>query len=54
VIPDDASDVVTPVDGVYDMPSTVADSSPGWPTPGSTHSWVWSRQDLAVLVADAP
>ena len=39
VIPDDASDVVTPVDGVYDMPSTVADSSPGWPTPGSTHSW---------------
>jgi len=53
VVPDEPADVVTPIDGVYDMPSTVADQL-GWLGAAGLDAWVvWSRQDLAVIVAES-
>ena len=54
VVPEDPADVVTPIDGVYDQPSTVAEQL-GWLAPrASTRASAWSERDLAVLVATAP
>ena len=40
VVPEDPADVVTPIDGVYDMPSTVADQL-GWlMQPDSRREWL--------------
>ncbi len=51
VVPEDP--VVTPIDGVYDQPSAIADQL-GWlAAAGLDARVVWSRQDLAVMVADA-
>ena len=53
VVPEDPADVVTPIDGVYDMPSTVADQL-GWlDAAGLEARVVWARQDLAVIVAES-
>ena len=53
VVPEDPADVVTPIDGVYDMPSTVADQL-GWlDAAGLAPGWSWARQDLAVIVAES-
>ncbi len=53
VVPDDPADVVTPIDGVYDKPSTVADQL-GWlDAAGLDARVVWTRQDLAVIVAES-
>ena len=53
VVPDEPADVITPIDGVYDMPSTVADQL-GWLGAAGLDAWVvWSRQDLAVIVAES-
>jgi tRNA (cmo5U34)-methyltransferase len=49
VVPDDPADVVTPIDGVYDQPSTV-DDQVRWL--GFNAELVWARQDLCVIVAD--
>lgn len=50
VVPDDASDVVTPIDGDYDRPSTVVDQL-GWLAAASlTPRRAWRHRDLAVLV----
>jgi tRNA (cmo5U34)-methyltransferase len=53
VIPDNPADVVTPIDGVYDQPSTVEDQLRWLAAAGLDAHVVWSRQDLAVIVADA-
>ena len=53
VVPDDPADAVTPIDGVYDKPSTVDDQL-GWlDAAGLAARVVWARQDLAVIVAES-
>jgi tRNA (cmo5U34)-methyltransferase len=53
VVPEDPADVVTPIDGVYDQPSTVADQL-GWlRAAGLAPRVAWSERDLAVVVATA-
>ena len=52
VVPDDPADAVTPIDGGYDMPSTVADQLEWLEAAGFDTQVAWARRDLAVLVAD--
>jgi tRNA (cmo5U34)-methyltransferase len=54
VVPGDPADVVTPIDGVYDQPSTVDDQVRWLAAAGLAAEVVWARQDLAVIVADSP
>jgi tRNA (cmo5U34)-methyltransferase len=54
VVPEDPADVVTPIDGVYDQPSTVGDQVRWLAAAGLDAEVVWMRQDLAVIVADSP
>jgi hypothetical protein len=50
VVPDDPADVVTPIDGVYDVPSTVAEQL-AWMREASLDAGVaWLERDRAVLV----
>ena len=51
VVPEDPRDVVTPIDGDYDKPSTVGDQLAWLHAAGFGASVVWSRRDLAVLTA---
>jgi len=50
VVPEDPADVVTPIDGVYDMPSSVAEQLEWLAAAGLPAQVVWERQDLAVIV----
>jgi tRNA (cmo5U34)-methyltransferase len=51
VVPEDPADVVTPIDGVYDRPSTVHEQL-GWlAAAGFDAELVWRDRDLAVLAA---
>jgi tRNA (cmo5U34)-methyltransferase len=51
IVPSDAGDVVTPIDGVFDQPSTI-DEQLGWLTEaGLEPELAWVERDLAVLVA---
>jgi tRNA (cmo5U34)-methyltransferase len=52
IIPDDPSDIVTPIDGVYDQPSTVADQLAWLHAAGFATTIAWSERDLAVLIGD--
>jgi tRNA (cmo5U34)-methyltransferase len=53
IVPDDPADVVTPIDGVYDKPSTIPEQI-GWlGAAGLKARVVWERQDLAVMVAES-
>jgi tRNA (cmo5U34)-methyltransferase len=52
VVPEDPSDVVTPIDGEYDKPSTVADQLRWLEEAGLRASLAWGHRDLAVLVGD--
>ena len=54
VVPEDPADVVTPIDGVYDQPSTIDDQLRWLAAAGLDTDVVWVRQDLAVIVADSP
>jgi len=54
VVPDDPADVVTPVDGVVDVPSPAADQLTWIEEAGLTASVAWAHRDLAVLVGDKP
>ena len=54
VVPDDPADLVTPIDGVYDQPSTTDDQVRWLAAAGLHAEVVWARQDLAVIVADSP
>jgi tRNA (cmo5U34)-methyltransferase len=53
VLPDDPADVVTPIDGVYDQPSSVDDQVRWLADAGFNAEVVWARQDLCVIVADS-
>jgi tRNA (cmo5U34)-methyltransferase len=54
VVPEDPSDTVTPIDGVYDKPSRVAEQLSWLEAAHLRARPVWTRQDLAILVADRP
>jgi len=54
IVPEDPDDVVTPIDGVHDKPSTIAEQL-GWlAAAGFTARVSWVERDLAVLVGDLP
>jgi len=53
VIPDDPADAITPIDGIYDKPSSAADQIRWLGDAGLDARVVWSRQDLAVIVAES-
>lgn len=52
VVPDDPADVVTPVDGTYDVPSSVDEQLAWLRDAGIEPRIAWAHRDLAVLVAD--
>jgi SAM-dependent methyltransferase len=54
VVPQDRCDVVTPIDGDYDTPDTVADQLAWLAGAGLRSSLAWAHRDLAVLVGQAP
>jgi hypothetical protein len=54
VVPADPADVVTPIDGVADVPSPAADQLSWLEEAGLTASLAWAQRDLAVLVGDKP
>jgi trans-aconitate methyltransferase len=54
IVPEDPGDVVTPIDGVHDKPSTIAEQL-GWLAAAGFAARVsWVERDLAVLVGDLP
>jgi len=53
VIPDDPADAITPIDGIYDQPSRAVDQVSWLGAAGLDARIVWSRQDLAVIVANS-
>jgi tRNA (cmo5U34)-methyltransferase len=53
VVPEDPSDVVTPIDGEYDKPSGVADQLRWLREAGLRARLAWGHRDLAVLVGEA-
>jgi tRNA (cmo5U34)-methyltransferase len=54
VVPDDLADLVTPIDGVYDMPSRVDDQLAWMAAAGLPGEATWQHRDLAVLAAGRP
>jgi tRNA (cmo5U34)-methyltransferase len=54
VVPEDAADVVTPIDGVYDQPSRVDEQLTWLAEAGFDATVAWRHRDLAVLVATRP
>ncbi len=53
IVPEDPSDVVTPIDGVYDRPSTIAEQLRWLQAAGLRARVAWARRDLAVLLAES-
>ena len=53
VVPEDPADVVTPIDGDYDTPSTVAEQLQWLTAAGLQPRLAWAHRDLAVLVGTA-
>ena len=53
VVPEDPSDVVTPIDGCYDRPSTAADQLRWLAEAGLQPRLAWAHRDLAVLIGQA-
>jgi tRNA (cmo5U34)-methyltransferase len=50
IVPDDPADVVTPIDGSFDQPSTIEEQF-GWlADAGLAPALTWRERDLAVLV----
>jgi tRNA (cmo5U34)-methyltransferase len=54
VVPEDPADVVTPIDGDYDTPSTLAEQLTWLGEAGFDARVTWSHRDLAVIAADKP
>jgi tRNA (cmo5U34)-methyltransferase len=54
VVPEDPSDAVTPIDGDYDKPSSVADQLEWLSEAGLRPRVAWAHRDLAVIVAHSP
>jgi tRNA (cmo5U34)-methyltransferase len=52
VVPDDLIDVVTPIDGHYDQPNTIAEQLKWLSHAGFAAHTAWVDRDLAVLVGD--
>ena len=52
VVPEDPADVVTPIDGSYDLPDSVADQLAWLRDAGFDARVSWQSRDLAVIVAD--
>ena len=52
VVPPDPADVVTPIDGVVDVPSPLADQLDWLSSAGFTPHVTWHHRDLAVVAAD--
>jgi tRNA (cmo5U34)-methyltransferase len=52
--PVDPADVVTPIDGVFDQPSPVADQLAWLADAGLDAEAVWVERDVAVLVGVLP
>jgi tRNA (cmo5U34)-methyltransferase len=52
VIPDDPADAVTPIDGDYDTPSSVADQRRWMHAAGLRSRVAWAHRDLAVVVGE--
>jgi tRNA (cmo5U34)-methyltransferase len=50
VVPQDPADAVTPIDGDYDTPSSVAEQLAWLTAAGLLGQLVWAHRDLAVLV----
>jgi tRNA (cmo5U34)-methyltransferase len=54
IVPEDPADVVTPIDGVFDTPSSL-DEQLGWlRDAGFAASAPWVERDLAVMVGQKP
>lgn len=53
VVPEREEDVVTPIDGVYDLPDRVDDQLDWLREAGLAAEEVWTHKDLAVLRASA-
>jgi len=53
VVPEDPSDVVTPIDGEYDTPSTVAEQLRWLADAGLRPTVAWAHRDLVVMVGHA-
>jgi tRNA (cmo5U34)-methyltransferase len=54
IVPDNPADAVTPIDGEYDRPSTLAEQLTWLREAGLTPSFCWSERDLAVILAQKP
>jgi tRNA (cmo5U34)-methyltransferase len=54
VVPENPADVVTPIDGTHDIPSTIAEQLEWLTACGLQAAVAWAHRDLAVLVAHAP
>jgi tRNA (cmo5U34)-methyltransferase len=54
VVPDDPADVVTPIDGDYDRPSSLADQLAWLAAAGLEPAVAWRHRDLAVMTAVLP
>jgi tRNA (cmo5U34)-methyltransferase len=54
VVPTDPAEVVTPIDGVYDKPSSASEQVRWLAEAGMRARLVWMHKDLAVIVAEAP
>lgn len=52
IVPEDPADVVAPIDGVYDQPSSVAEQLTWLADAGFRARCTWLDRDLAVLVGD--
>ncbi|GAA1859650.1 class I SAM-dependent methyltransferase [Brevibacterium marinum] len=52
VVPPDPADVVTPIDGVVDTPSSLAEQLDWMNTAGLAPRVTWQHRDLAVVAAD--
>lgn len=53
VVPLEAGDAVTPIDGDYDTPDSVSDQLSWITAAGLLPSLQWARRDLAVVVGEA-
>lgn len=53
VVPEDPADAVTPIDGEYDRPSTIADQLRWLAEADLAPRLAWTHHDLAVVVARA-
>ncbi len=54
IVPEDPSDAVTPIDNVYDTPSSIAEQLDWLAEMGLEPSLAWALHDLAVIIATRP